>query len=238
MERSAAAAGGSTYYADLVVDALREIGLRARRPGQAGLDFGCSSGRVVRVLAAAYPEIDVARLRPASRTRSSGHARTCPGSLRAEPRAPAACRTRDDAFDFVFAISIWIHFAEGAALNWLREMQRIIRPGGRLVLTTHGAQSIVHTSARGRALARAARARCATRSVEDGFWYAAEFGEQGDHGVANPEWGTAFLSPEWLLAKLEPRLARLRSSGPGRVEDNQDLYVLERELGGGLRSPS
>ena len=63
---------------------------------------------------------------------------------------------------------------------------------------------------------------------EDGFWYAAEFGEQGDHGVANPDWGTAFLSPEWLLAKLHARLARRRSSGPGRVEGNQDLYVLER----------
>jgi hypothetical protein len=62
---------------------------------------------------------------------------------------------------------------------------------------------------------------------ERGIWYAAEFGEAGDHGVANPDWGTAFLSAEWLLTKLTPewRVAFFR---PGRVEGNQDLYVLER----------
>ena len=45
--------------------------------------------------------------------------------------------------------------------------------------------------------------------------------------MANPDWGTAFLSPEWLLAKLTPQwsVALFR---PGRVEGNQDLYVLER----------
>jgi hypothetical protein len=47
------------------------------------------------------------------------------------------------------------------------------------------------------------------------------------HGVANRDWGTAFLTPEWVLARLTPewRTALYR---PGRVEDNQDLYVLER----------
>ena len=56
MAQGAAAAGGSTYYADLVADSLRQSGLELSA-GMAGLDFGCSSGRVVRVLAAAYPEL-------------------------------------------------------------------------------------------------------------------------------------------------------------------------------------
>ena len=63
---------------------------------------------------------------------------------------------------------------------------------------------------------------------EHGFWYAAEFGEAGDHGVANPDWGTAFLSPEWLLARADARSGGWRCFRPGRVEGNQDLYVLER----------
>ena len=57
MARSPAAAGGSTYYADLVLDALRQTGFEPGA-GQAGLDFGCSSGRVVRVLASAMPELE------------------------------------------------------------------------------------------------------------------------------------------------------------------------------------
>ena len=35
------------------------------------------------------------------------------------------------------------------------------------------------------------------------------------------------MSPEWLLAKLTPRW-RVVLFRPGRVELNQDLYVLER----------
>ncbi|MGH2847011.1 MAG: hypothetical protein ACRDL0_13500, partial [Thermoleophilaceae bacterium] len=62
---------------------------------------------------------------------------------------------------------------------------------------------------------------------EGGFWYAAEFGEMGDHGVANPDWGTAFLSAEWMLAAVTPQW-RVAFFRPGRVEANQDLYVLER----------
>jgi hypothetical protein len=49
----------------------------------------------------------------------------------------------------------------------------------------------------------------------------------GDHGVANPDWSTAFLSAEWLLAKLTPDWV-VTFFRPGRVEANQDLYVLER----------
>ena len=69
------AAGGSYYYADLVVDALRQSGYDFA-PGHSGLDFGCSSGRVVRVLAAAGPEIAwYGAIR--SQARSSGRRATC-----------------------------------------------------------------------------------------------------------------------------------------------------------------
>ncbi|MCW3027329.1 MAG: class SAM-dependent methyltransferase, partial [Solirubrobacterales bacterium] len=60
-----------------------------------------------------------------------------------------------------------------------------------------------------------------------GWWYAPEFGEEGDWGVVNPEWGTSFLSPEWLLAQLCPPW-RVLEFAPGRNQDNQDVYVLQR----------
>ena len=105
-------------------------------------------------------------------------------------------------------------------------MRRIVKPGGRLAFSTHGEQTVAHTQRAGlRSVEQLESVRASL--FERGFWYAAEFGEQGDHGVANPDWGTAFLSAEWLLAKLTPdwRVVLFR---PGRVEDNQDLYVLER----------
>ncbi len=224
MARGAAAAGGSYYYADLVLDALRESGLEPAA-GQAGLDFGCSSGRVVRVLAAALPELDWHGCDPIPDAIEWARANLPGIAFEQSPEYPPLPYA-DTAFDFVFAISIWSHFAEGAALTWLREMRRIIRPGGRLVITTHGTQTIVHTQREGvRSPEQLSEVRDSL--VEDGFWYAAEFGEQGDHGVANPDWGTAFVSPEWLLAKLTPDW-HVDLFRPGRVEGNQDLYVLER----------
>ena len=56
MSRGALASGGSAGYADLVVSGLAGAGKRLE-PGERVLDFGCSSGRVVRVLAAAFPDV-------------------------------------------------------------------------------------------------------------------------------------------------------------------------------------
>jgi SAM-dependent methyltransferase len=224
MASGPAAAGGSTYYADLVADSLSATGFDVE-DAQRALDFGCSSGRVVRVLAAAFPEVEWHGCDPIPDAIgwASEH---LPGiEFKLSPDHPPL-EYEDEAFDAVFAISIWSHFAEHAALDWFAEMRRIIRPGGRLLVTTHGEHTIVHTAregVRGKEQLDDVRAALA----RGGFWYAAEFGAAGDHGVTNPDWGTAFLSAEWLLAKLTPewRIALFR---PGRVELNQDVYVLER----------
>jgi SAM-dependent methyltransferase len=218
------AAGGSFYYADLLADALRESGAPLQ-PGQTVLDFGCSSGRIVRVLAAAMPDLVLHGCDPIPDAIEWARANLPGIAFERSPEYPPLPYA-DASFDSVLAVSIWSHFAEGAALDWLAEMRRVVKPGGRLVLTTHGAQTIAHTHRMG---LRSAEQLESVREglFEHGFWYAPEFGEQGDHGVANPDWGTSFLSPEWLLAKVTPDwgVALYR---PGRVEDDQDLYVLER----------
>jgi SAM-dependent methyltransferase len=224
MAHGAPAAGGSTYYADLVADSLAASGFDLEA-GQTLLDFGCSSGRVVRVLAAAHPEVEWHGCDPIPDAIEWAQANLPGIQFERSPEYPPLPYA-DGQFDAVFAISIWSHFAEQAALDWLAEMHRAIRPGGRLLLTTHGEQTIVHTANEG---LRSTEQLDAVRQAlaRDGFWYAAEFGDVGDHGVANPDWGTAFLSAEWLLAKLTPEW-RVLLFRPGMVELNQDLYVLER----------
>jgi SAM-dependent methyltransferase len=224
MAQGAAAAGGSTYYADLVADSLAATGLQLGS-GVRALDFGCSSGRVVRVLAAAYPDADWHGCDPIPDAIEWARANIPGVSFERSPDKPPLVYPAE-SFDVAFAISIWSHFAEQAALDWFAEMQRIVRPGGRLLVTTHGEQTIVHTAREGlRSPEQLAEVREALARY--GFWYAAEFGAAGDHGVTNPDWGTAFISPEWLLAKLTPEW-RVLLFRPGRVELNQDLYVLER----------
>lgn len=44
----------------------------------------------------------------------------------------------DSLFDVVYAVSVFTHLTEERQHRWLVELARIIRPGGLLLLTTHG----------------------------------------------------------------------------------------------------
>lgn len=224
MARGPSAAAGGLYEADLVANALAGIGVDIATLG-AALDFGCSSGRVVRVLGAAYPEVHWMGCDPnAPAIEWAG--KNLPGidffASGDAPPLPLA----DSSLDLAYAISIWSHFAPDLGLSWFEEMRRLIRPGGYLVCTTHGQTSV--------ALYAQLALRTPQQSDEilgalyrQGAWYAPEFGEQGDWGVVNPDWGTAFLSPEWMLTHLCPRW-RFVEFAPGRNQTNQDVYVLQR----------
>jgi SAM-dependent methyltransferase len=224
MSRGPLAAGGGLYDADFIVDALANAGTAMASIGRA-LDFGCSSARVVRVLAAAYPEIEWQGCDPNARA-IAWASETLPdvdffvnGDA---PPLPLA----DSSLDLVYAISIWSHFEPTLGLRWFEEMHRLIPLGGHLVCTTHGFTSVALNAIKELRTLEQSR-EIAESLYRQGWWYAQEFGEEGDWGVINPQWGTAFLSPEWMLTQLCPQW-RICEFGPGRNQENQDVYVLQR----------
>jgi SAM-dependent methyltransferase len=224
MARGPLAAAGGLYEADIVADALMSVGVDIATL-TAALDFGCSSGRVLRVLRAAYPSVEWRGCDP-NEAAITWASQNLPGiSFFASADAPPI-EVANTSLDLVYAISIWSHFEPELGLRWFEEMHRLIRPGGHLVCTTHGLTSIAHYALAGMRTPQQSR-EIADALYRRGSWYAAEFGEEGDWGVVNPSWGTAFLSPEWMLTQLCPRW-RVLEFAPGRNQDNQDVYVLER----------
>ncbi len=224
MARGPLAAAGGLYEADLIVDALTSAGVDVANL-RSGLDFGCSSGRVVRVLAAAYPEIQWHGCDP-NVPAIAWATENLPGIdffVNGDaPPLPLA----DGSLHLIYAISIWSHFAPELGLRWFEEIHRLLRPGGHLVCTTHGLTSIAHYATL--ALRTPEQSQTIRDALyRDGSWYAPEFGEEGDWGVVNPDWGTAFLSPEWMLAKLCPAW-RIVEYASGRNQENHDVYVLQR----------
>jgi SAM-dependent methyltransferase len=224
MVRGPSAAAGGVYEADLVANALAGVGVDIADL-QAALDFGCSSGRVVRVLRAAYPQTRWYGCDPNARAIAwaGGHLQGIEFFVNDDaPPLPLA----EGSLDLAYAISIWSHFSPELGLAWFEEMHRLIRPGGHVVCTTHGFTSVAFYAERCLRTPRQSD-EIVGALYRRGWWYAPEFGEEGDWGVVNPDWGTAFLSPEWLLTQLCPRW-RVLEFAPGRNQDNQDVYVFQR----------
>lgn len=224
MTHSPFAAGGAFYQADLVSDALLSVN-SPPATGDRGLDFGCSSARVARALAAAYPEVEWHGCDP-NGPAVEWAAANLPSMHFLQSGNEPPLDYPDDHFAVAFGISIWSHYAESLALRWYDEMWRILRPGGHLISTTHGTQSVAFY---GELNLRTSHQLAEIRDslYRRGYWYAAEFGDKGDWGVVNSEWGTSFVAADWMLDHLCPKWQILEYA-TARNENNQDVYVLRK----------
>jgi SAM-dependent methyltransferase len=208
----------------MVIDALLSAGGDIHTV-DAALDFGCSSGRVLKPLAAAFPWISWGGCDPNGAAIAWAAEHLSEIDFARSGDAPPLALP-NGCLDLVYAISIWSHFEPARGLEWFEEMRRLLKPGGHLVVTTHGPTSVSHYLSTGERSAEQS-AEIAEALYSRGWWYAPEFGSAGDWGVIDPSWGTAFLSPEWMLTQLCPRW-RVLEYAPGRNQGNQDLYVLQR----------
>lgn len=99
------------------------------------LDFGCGCGRVARALLA-FTELDeLVGVDPDERGVAWCAARLDGRFLVSPTRPPLPFG--DDIFDVVVAVSVFTHLDEEPQLVWLRELRRVLCPGGVLLVSTH-----------------------------------------------------------------------------------------------------
>jgi SAM-dependent methyltransferase len=99
------------------------------------LDFGCGCGRVLRywqdhegpVTGSDRDDVAIAWCH-----RNLTFARVKPNGLAPPLPFPS------DTFGLVYALSVFTHFTEELQAAWRDELRRVLRPGGRLLATTHG----------------------------------------------------------------------------------------------------
>lgn len=99
------------------------------------LDFGCGCGRVTRHWATLASEVHGTDLHPRLVEwcrRNLGF-----GRFRTNGLAPPL-DYENGRFDLVYALSVFTHLPEALQHAWMAELFRVLRPGGSLVLTTHG----------------------------------------------------------------------------------------------------
>jgi SAM-dependent methyltransferase len=222
--------GGAYYYADLVLEWIARAGQTLQPEGHV-LDFSCSSGRVVRVLQAALPGVRWHGCDPNAGAIAWARENISNVDFFQADLSPPLKFERA-SLDAAFAISVWSHYSPTAAIRWLEEMHRVVRPGGHLILTTHGLQSCVWL---GEPPDRGLEAQLgedwivqtAARLQSDGHCFWDVFGSRGDMGVVADDWGLAFFTPEWLLANVTPDWS-VSIYRIGRAAGNQDVFALRR----------
>lgn len=110
------------------------------------LDWGCGWGRLTRTFVASRTfgdiwgiDIDHENLAWARRNIPSGSFVHVP--LQPPTELPA------NHFDLVYAVSVMTHLTRDSQTRWLKEIRRVLRPGGLAILTFHGRTALAFASA-------------------------------------------------------------------------------------------
>ncbi len=112
----------------------------------------------------------------------------------------------DATFDFVFSVSIFTHLPEEMQHVWLKELSRIIKPGGCGIFTTHGENHFHH-------LNQAAREELMTK----GFYYLMRDATDGLPEFYQTSFHTGeYVQREW--SRYFDVLA-IRKKGVGKSQD-------------------
>jgi len=180
----------------LSIPLFRNVGLKcamlieesvALDAGARVLDFGCGCGRTMRWMLDRHPAVDFTGVDCDLEAIDWCRTAFPRGEFHATQPAPPL-RFGDHTFDAVYCISVFTHLDEASQDRWLGELARVLRPGGRLVLTIHGAV--------------AAKALDTSRSValhERGFFHARSRKLEG----IMPDWyQTSWHTPEYMASRM------------------------------------
>ena len=114
-------------------------------------------------------------------------------------------------FDLVYALSVFTHLPEEIQLLWMLELERVLRPGALLLVSTHGERYVPRLSSDERA--RFAAGAVVVRWEE----------------VAGTNLCTAFHPPEYVRDRLAARFELLDFVAEGaKGNPHQDLFVFRR----------
>ena len=121
--------------AQVIFDVLNQQGVNID-DFQAILDFGCGAGRVIRH----FHHLTKAKLYGTDI--NAEQIDWCKRNLRFAEfeinRSNPPLIYSDEQFDLIYSVSVFIHLPESQQLMWIKDLSRVLRPGGYLLITTCG----------------------------------------------------------------------------------------------------
>lgn len=209
---------GDFYFCDMLSDLYRF------QKGEHILDFGCSSGRVIRNLNSVF-DIKAYGCDPRKSSiefNLENFEKINWFVSNEQPPLANDTNLKEIRFNMVFAISVWSHFSEEMALKWFEEFSTRVVSGGRLIFSTHGTRSIYHFET---VLKKMPHKRAEERLeyLRAGKLHFMPYPKGGD--LDNQHWGMTFLPKKWIEENLSEAW-KIEAFHPGLAMKNQDVYVL------------
>lgn len=176
------------------------------------LDFGCGCGRTLRWIHQLAPE---ARLHgtdiDADAVAWTARNQTFAAVSRNEERAPLAYPA--ESFDLIYAVSVFTHMTEEVQGFWLRELHRVLRPGGIALITLHGYQHWQHFSPQDRQQIQ----EKGMIVVPTAMWY----------GLF-PEWYQNSYHDQHYIMKKFGSIFEVIDYQPVALDNNHDIVILSK----------
>src|SRR5262245_20478656 len=108
------------------------------QPGQRALDIGCGTGTLAVMMKQLHPEVDVVGLDPDPKALARARRKAKALAVRFDQGFADALPYAEASFERVFSSFMLHHLAEDEKARTLREVRRVLRPGGSLHLVDFG----------------------------------------------------------------------------------------------------
>ncbi|MBZ0112386.1 MAG: methyltransferase domain-containing protein [Thermoanaerobaculia bacterium] len=198
------------------------------------LDFGCGCGRLLRFPAAVdrWEACGVdANYQLAGWTRDNLPS----AEVHRVPPAPPLPLS-SSSFDLIYCLSVFSHLPEKRALESLAELHRLLRPGGVLVMTTHGvraleiiANSVLHQEMIQISAGQAEEMR--EGLSREGFIYQRCSDSVIDIADVGDDYGNCFVDVSYITKNWAVNGFEQCEFLPGGLRGWQDVSVLRRNGG-------
>lgn len=210
---------GDIYSSNMIFQALNLAGCVPSADSRF-LDFGCSSGSLLRMVKAAFPAMRCFGCDPVLSSIEWASKNLPAIDFFSMDLVPPLSLV-GGCVDIVSAVSIWSHYSPSAAREWLSEMRRILAPSGYLVMTIHGLYSLRWLSQAGQDASRISEIY--NHLVSDGFFF--ESLDIESELNLSSDWGMFYMSSDYLR-QMVGDCWDVCLHLPGRNQWNQDVVVL------------
>jgi 2-polyprenyl-3-methyl-5-hydroxy-6-metoxy-1,4-benzoquinol methylase len=118
---------------------------------------------------------------------------------------------KDDTFDFIYAISVFTHLTEDMGFFWMKELDRVLKPGGVMYVTFMGTTRAPHL-----------------RQELRGMFEAGQLVVTGEEHTGKNI--CAAYHPEQYVSNILAKGFRVLDFVPGGARDaNQDVFLLQKK---------